>query len=190
MPSRSLPHDLDRLRSSAQPWPSAQQSTHRGTPAPPETPAGSRAHVDPSGGRGAARHAPKHHPCVRAALCYAVPVVPGWWTLTHERRNPFVRFHAAQSLIFFGLVAAGQVGLYGLLVLASNFIADMKWAIGMAAAFVVLYLAFAVTVAVVWLRLLASCIRGDAHPLPLAGRLAFRLQRFAPRAAWRRWWNA
>jgi uncharacterized membrane protein len=183
MPSRSLPSDLGRPRANAQP--PAQASA----PASLEMPARSQPRTSPSGRRAPARRAHRHHPRVLAALCYAVPIVPGWWQLVHERRNPFLRFHAAQSLVFFALVAAGQIGFYALLVLAGGLITSDRLAIAAAFTFVALYLAFAVCVTIVWLRLLASCIRGDARPLPLAGRLALRLERFAPRAAWRRWWS-
>ncbi len=189
MPSRSLPFDPGQMGSGAQPWPRGQQPTASVTPAARESPAQSSSRTHPSGASRRTRRPHNHHPRVRAALCYAVPVVPGWWLLTHERRNPFVRFHAAQSLVFFALVAVGQLALYLLVLLAGGFIADNHQAIVAAGVVVVLYLAFAVTVAVVWLHLLADCIRGAARPLPLAGRLAARLERFAPRASWLRWWN-
>lgn len=179
MPSRSLPYDLERPRSGAQPPAPAS------APASPAMPARSQPRTPPTG-----RPARRHHPRVLAALCYAVPIVPGWWQLAHERRNPFLRFHAAQSLVFFALVALGQLGLYALLVLAGGLITSDLLATAAAFTFVALYLAFAVSVTFVWLRLLASCIRGEARPLPLAGRLVFWLERFAPRAAWRRWWSS
>jgi uncharacterized membrane protein len=140
------------------------------------------------GARGArrARLTRAHHPRVLAALCYAVPIVPGWVLLARERRNPFVRFHAAQSLVFFGLVAAGQAALYLLLVVAGVLIRNDLLAAMAALLVLILFLALASITAYGWATLLADCIRGDARPLPVAGRLAIRLERLSPGGLWRR----
>jgi uncharacterized membrane protein len=149
-----------------------------------------------SGGRGAARGASRHarlsrqhHPRALAALCYAVPIIPAWTLLARtgsERATPFVRFHAAQSLVFHGMVAASQLVLYLLLVIPGGLVTNARLAIALALVLLILYLAQAIVIAKTWGSLMADCIRGDARLLPFAGPLALRVERFAPRAAWAR----
>ncbi len=54
-----------------------------------------------------------------------------------------------------------------------------------AAVVLALYVALAAVVAYVWTQLVADCVRGRARRLPVAGRWALRLERFAPRRFWR-----
>jgi uncharacterized membrane protein len=136
------------------------------------------------------RISPHHHPRVLAALCYTVPVVPAWSLLARKgskRESPFVRFHAAQALVFYGLVAAVQIALFVALVTLGGVVRDDVVASLIAVVLVVVYLAQAVVIAITWTSLMADCVRGDTRLLPVLGRVALRLERFAPRAAWARW---
>jgi uncharacterized membrane protein len=149
-----------------------------------------------SGGRdathGASRHARlirQHHPRALAALCYTVPIIPAWTLLARsgsQRASRFVRFHAAQSLVFHGMVAASQLVLYLLLVILGGLVTSAWLTIALAVVLLILYVAQAIVIAKTWASLMADCIRGDARLLPLAGRLALRVEGFAPRAAWAR----
>jgi uncharacterized membrane protein len=107
--------------------------------------------------------------------------------LARERRDRFVRFHAAQSLVFFGLVAGGQLALYALLVLAGGLIASDVLAAVTGALILLGFVALGVAVVRVWLGLLADCVRGHVRPLPVAGALAARLERWTPRGTWASW---
>jgi uncharacterized membrane protein len=149
-----------------------------------------------SGGRDAAhgtrRHARltrQHHPRALAALCYTVPIIPAWTLLARTgsaRATPFVRFHAAQSLVFHGMVAASQIVLYLLLVIPGGMVTNARLAIALALVLLVLYVAQAIVIAKTWASLLADCIRGNVRLLRFAGPLALRVERFAPRVAWAR----
>ncbi|MGH2517827.1 MAG: hypothetical protein ACRDHP_19445, partial [Ktedonobacterales bacterium] len=53
----------------------------------------------------------ERHARVRAGLAYAIPFVPALVLLVSERQHRWVRFHAAQSLVFFSLLALAQIAL-------------------------------------------------------------------------------
>ena len=104
-----------------------------------------------------------------SVLCYA-----GWWVtglvfLFAERRDRTVRFHAAQSLIVFGVLSIALFACGG----------------ASAVAFVVATQAFQLVQAlgnvlwfgavVLWLFLLVKTWRGETWRVPLAGELASRL---------------
>ena len=104
-----------------------------------------------------------------SVLCYA-----GWWVtglvfLFAERRNNTVRFHAAQSLIVFGvlsvaLFACGGASAVAFFVAAQTF--QLVQAFGNALWFAAVLL---------WLFLLIKAWRGETWRVPLAGDLAARL---------------
>jgi len=104
-------------------------------------------------------------------LCYS-----GWWVtglvfLFAERRNSQVRFHAAQSLIVFGVITValflcGGASAVAFFVAASTF--QMLQAIGNAVWFAAVLL---------WLVLLVRTWRGETWRVPIAGELASRLAR-------------
>lgn len=104
----------------------------------------------------------RRNPRIRAALCYAIPVVPAVLALHRERRNRFVRFHAAQSLLFFGGIALAQVVLFALLVVAGNLVGHGALAVAAGIVFLALFLALGVAGFLFWLRLLRDCIEGQA----------------------------
>jgi len=106
-----------------------------------------------------------------AALAYG-----GWWLTGAlfwfvERRDAYVRFHAAQSLAAFGLVA--------LLIAAFGVLAAMSLSFE-PAAFVPLMWAAGLTWAagvLLWLWAMWKAASGDAWRIPLAGTLAEKLNR-------------
>jgi uncharacterized membrane protein len=106
---------------------------------------------------------------VAAPLAYA-----GWWITgiimwLVERRDPYVRFHAAQSIAAFGLVAAliaafAILAVVSLSVLQSAFTpfvwaAALTWAGGI----------------LLWLVTMWKAASGDAWRIPVAAHLADRL---------------
>ena len=104
-----------------------------------------------------------------SVLCYA-----GWWVtglvfLFAERQHPKVRFHAAQSLVIFGVISValflcGGASAVALFVAAPTF--QLVQAIGN-----VLWLA----AVGLWLVLLLRTWRGETWRVPMAGDLADRL---------------
>ena len=104
-----------------------------------------------------------------SVLCYA-----GWWVtglvfLFAERRDANVRFHAAQSLIVFGVLSialflCGGASAIAFFVAAQTF--QMMQAIGNALWFGAVLL---------WLFLLVKTWRGETWRVPVAAELATRL---------------
>jgi uncharacterized membrane protein len=104
-----------------------------------------------------------------SVLCYA-----GWWVtglvfLFAERRNQAVRFHAAQSLVVFGVLSAGLF-LCGGASAVAFFVAvptfPLLQAIGNALWF---------GAVLVWLFLLVKTWRGETCRVPVAGDLALKI---------------
>jgi uncharacterized membrane protein len=104
-------------------------------------------------------------------LCYA-----GWWVtglvfLFAERKHPGVRFHAAQSLVVFGVLSValflcGGASAIAFVVATPTF--QMIQAIGNALWFAAVLL---------WLFLLVKTWRGETWRVPVAGDLAIRIAR-------------
>jgi uncharacterized membrane protein len=104
-------------------------------------------------------------------LCYA-----GWWVtglvfLFAERKHPGVRFHAAQSLVVFGVLSValflcGGASAIAFVVATPAF--RMIQAIGNALWFGAVLL---------WLVLLVKTWRGETWRVPMAGDLAIRIAR-------------
>ena len=116
-------------------------------------------------------------PRVAAPLAYA-----GWWITGAimwlvERRDPYVRFHAAQSIVAFGLIAVMVAG-FGALALVSlsllpNAFTPFMWA---AAATLGLGL-------LLWLVVMWKAASGHAWRIPVAAELADRLTASPSRSA-------
>jgi uncharacterized membrane protein len=108
-------------------------------------------------------------PRAGALLAYLAWWVTGALMLVLERRDPFVRFHAAQAV-----VGLGGVWLAGLLVYGLAFGVLSISATGFTA---VLWLAFTIWVGGVglWLFALVKVYRGERWRMPLAARMADRL---------------
>ena len=104
-----------------------------------------------------------------SVLCYA-----GWWVtglvfLFAERRDMTVRFHAAQSLVVFGLLsvllfACGGASAVAFFVAVPRF--QLLQAIGNALWFGAVLL---------WLFLLVKTWRGETWRVPVAGNLAMKI---------------
>jgi uncharacterized membrane protein len=104
------------------------------------------------------------------------PLLPGLYLLWRERRNRFVRLHAAQAVVFFSAVALAQIILFIALVALGN-LAPGGWALTvLGLAFWVAYAALGLGGFVLWLRLLNDCVHGRLRRRPLLSRLAARLE--------------
>jgi uncharacterized membrane protein len=104
-----------------------------------------------------------------SVLCYA-----GWWVtglvfLFAERRHAGVRFHAAQSIVVFGVLSvvlflSGGASAVAFFVAVPTFqlvqtLAHLLW----------------LAAVVLWLYLLLTAWRGETFHVPLAGGLARKL---------------
>ena len=108
-------------------------------------------------------------PRLAAALAYA-----GWWVTGAllwlvERRDPFVRFHAAQSLVVFGVAAVAIAGFMGLALAALQFLPS-AFSMFLGAAGVT-----AVAAVLLWLVAVTQAIRGVRWRIPMLGALAEKL---------------
>jgi uncharacterized membrane protein len=116
---------------------------------------------------------------------YAVPFVPALVVLLRERQNRFVRLHAAQSLVFFALLALGQIALFAALVGVGNLLVELPFAAAASFVFYALYLIVGLMSLIIWLRLLGYAVDGTVHKIPLLTLCAAWIERVtlhAPRA--------
>ncbi|HEX6543307.1 MAG TPA: hypothetical protein VF040_16240 [Ktedonobacterales bacterium] len=125
---------------------------------------------------GHSQRLPRQNPRVVAALCYAIPCVASVVVLLRERRNRFVRFHAAQALIFFATILLTQLILFTALVILGNIVQANTWLVALGVLFIGGFLALGVGALILWLWMLADCWAGQATQLPLISRLALRLE--------------
>jgi uncharacterized membrane protein len=108
-------------------------------------------------------------PRLAAALAYA-----GWWVTGAllwlvERRDPFVRFHAAQSFVVFGVSAIAIAGFMGLAAVALQ-VLPSAFSMFLGAAGVT-----AVAAVLLWLVAVTQALRGVRWRVPALGALAERL---------------
>jgi uncharacterized membrane protein len=101
--------------------------------------------------------------------------------LLRERRNRFVRFHAAQSIIFFVTIPAIQLILFVVLIVVGNTVDTGPWSVVLGVLFIGGFLALGVGAFLFWLRLLADCWAGRATAFPVIGALAHRMERLLTR---------
>lgn len=122
------------------------------------------------------------NPRVRAAFAYAIPFLPALWLLLRERRNRFVRLHAARSLTFFAALALAQALLFVALVLAGTAVSGLTVATLLGILFYALYLAAAALAFLFWLLLMRDALAGRATAYPLLGGSAHWLEQRFTRA--------
>lgn len=96
-------------------------------------------------------------PKLMAALSYALGLVSGIIVLAVEKHDPYVRFHALQSVLVFTVIALVSLLLPTLPLVGS-------WPL----------LRFMLLVGVVglWLLLLVKAVQGEAYRLPYLGDVA------------------
>jgi len=97
-------------------------------------------------------------PNVAGLLCYLVGWITGLVFILIEKENKFVRFHAMQSIVTFGVITVLWVVLQ---VLASIF-----WP------FYVLGVPFWILSVVLWIVLMVKAYQGERFKLPIAGDIA------------------
>jgi uncharacterized membrane protein len=108
--------------------------------------------------------------CIAAILSYAL----GWFTgllfFLFGRQHPYVRFHALQSLLFFGAINVADVALFKIIDTFSRF--QMFHIISAFAVLLFLFLNFVAFVG--WVVGMVQAARGKYYRLPLVGDLLAR----------------
>jgi uncharacterized membrane protein len=116
------------------------------------------------------------NPRLRALICYVAPFVPALVLLARERRNSFVRLHAARALAFYAAIVVAQVALFVALVLIGGLAADGFGAVAFGLLFYGLFGLLGVAAVGIWLRLLADAAAGTLTPVPLLTAVAWRIE--------------
>jgi uncharacterized membrane protein len=118
---------------------------------------------------------------VLAALAYALPLVPAAVLLVRERRNRFIRVHAAQALVFYLLLGGWQIALFFAAVGAGGATSDLRADVAFAFVLYGLFIVLAVLSFVLWLLLIADAMTGNRTLFPVVSLWAERIERFAAR---------
>ena len=100
-------------------------------------------------------------PNVAALLCYVLGWVTGLVFFLIEKDDEFVRFHAMQSIIFFGAVTAVMI-VFGIL----------EWIPFIGILFMVLTALGGLFAFVMWIILMVKAYQGERFKLPIAGDMA------------------
>lgn len=109
------------------------------------------------------------NPRLRAVSAYAIPFLPAVWLLFRERRNHFVRVHAARSLTFFFCLALAQIIFFAALVLIGGAITGPSVAELLGVAFYAAYILIVALGFIFWLLLMRDALAGRATSYPLLG---------------------
>ncbi len=92
---------------------------------------------------------------VAGLLCYVVGWITGVIFIIIEKDNKFVRFHAMQSIIVFGILTVARILL--------GWIPFIGWIFGI----IIGILAF-----ILWIILMVKAYQGEKYKLPWAGSFA------------------
>ena len=107
-------------------------------------------------------------PNVAGLLCYALGWISGLVFFLIEEKDEFVRFHAMQSIIFFGAVTAVQIVL-----------GFLQWIPGpVGVLFTVLMSLLGLFAFVMWIVLMVKAYQGQRYKLPVVGSQA---EKYSPK---------
>lgn len=115
-------------------------------------------------------------PRTRAALCYALPLLPALYMLWRERRNRFIRLHAAQAVVFFSGMALAQTALLVAIIPLGNWVTSAWLATVLGLLFWAAFIALGLGGLTLWLRMLNDCVHSRLRRRPLLTPLAVRLE--------------
>ena len=113
---------------------------------------------------------------LRAGLAYTIPFVPALLLLARERHHRWMRFHAAQSLVFFTVLVVVQIALFAALVLFGGTVDSFQVAAVAGLVFYVLYVAIGILGLIRWLRLIADAMSGHSTRFRFISGWAMRLE--------------
>lgn len=113
---------------------------------------------------------------VAAALSYLFGIVSGLIFYLIEQDNPFVRFHAAQSMVVTGVVFVAYIGLsiVGTIVSSVLFTSTSTFFIGSIVSLVLglLWLVLALGAFALWVYLMVRAYQGETPRIPVAADIA------------------
>jgi uncharacterized membrane protein len=113
---------------------------------------------------------------VAGALSYLFGLVSGLIVYLIEQDNPFVRFHAAQSIVLSGLlfVASIVLSVVGTIVSTVLFTSTSTFFLGSVVSLVIglVWLALTLGTFVLWLYLMFQAYQGETPRLPIAAGIA------------------
>ena len=92
---------------------------------------------------------------VAGLLCYVLGWISGLVFFLIEKKNKFVRFHALQSIIVFGVLTLASIVL--------GWIPIIGWVIG--------WIIWVIAI-ILWILLMVKAYQGEKFKLPWAGNLA------------------
>ncbi len=92
---------------------------------------------------------------VAGLLCYVLGWVSGLVFLLIEKENKFVRFHAMQSIVVFGILSIALI-IFGFIPIIGLIIVWILWILGL----------------VLWIVLMIRAYQGAIYKVPFAGNLA------------------
>ena len=104
-----------------------------------------------------------------AALAALIPLVGGIAFLVLEKKDPFVRFHAMQSVIFGGINAVFWTA-FSVLGIVLALIPFLGWLAGILLAIVGFVLGFGAFV--LWVLHVFKAFSGEEYSLPWVGKMA------------------
>ncbi|ELY63210.1 DUF4870 domain-containing protein [Natronococcus jeotgali] len=116
---------------------------------------------------------------VAGALSYLIGFVSGLILFLVETENQFVRFHAAQSMVFTGLFVVSYIALsiVGTVISTVMFASTSTFFIGSIVSLVLglVWLGLAVGGFALWIYLMVKAYRGETVRLPIAAGIADKL---------------
>ena len=92
---------------------------------------------------------------VAGVLCYVLGWVSGIVFLIIEPKNKFIKFHALQSIIVFGVLFVAGI-IFGWIPVVNHFLPWIIWVIAF----------------ILWIVLMVKASQGNKYKLPIAGPLA------------------
>ena len=96
---------------------------------------------------------------VAGFFCYLFVFITGIVFLVVEKKSPFVRFHAMQSVItFLGLFVASLIA--GSIPIVNLLLTPLIWLLGL----------------ILWLLLMIKALQGKKYSLPIVGKMAEQKQ--------------
>jgi uncharacterized membrane protein len=92
---------------------------------------------------------------IAGLLCYVLGWISGLVFFLIEKENKFVRFHALQSIIVFGVLSLASF-ILGWIPIIGGFIKWIIWVLAL----------------ILWIVLMVKAYKGEKYKLPWAGNLA------------------
>jgi len=104
---------------------------------------------------------------IGALLSYVLGWITGLIFFLIEEKDEFIRFHAMQSIIFFGAITVVEIVL-----------GFFQWLPVIGVLFTVLIVLVGLLAFVMWIVLMVKAYQGELFKLPVAGELA---ERYSPK---------